>query len=78
MEMQDEALTDDHEMRRELDQIKSEIRSMGSVNAGAIEEYAETKERYDFLKTQHDDIIEAQEQLSGIIEELDEERVRWS
>ena len=72
MEMQDEALTDDHEMRRELDQIKSEIRSMGSVNAGAIEEYAETKERYDFLKTQHDDIIEAQEQLSGIIEELDE------
>ena len=72
MELEDESLTDDRDMRRELDQIKSEIRGMGPVNAGAIEEYAETKERYDFLKSQHDDIIEAQEQLSGIIDELDE------
>lgn len=72
MELKDESLSDGPAMKQELSVIRDDIRSMGNVNVGAIEEYAETKERYDFLKGQHDDIIDAQERLTEIIDELDE------
>ncbi len=51
--------------------IKDDIRKLGDVNVNAIEEYKEVSERYGFLKTQHDDLIEAEKTLMGIIEELD-------
>ena len=38
----------------------------------AIEEYKSVSERYEFMKTQHDDMIEAEESLMKVIEELDE------
>lgn len=41
------------------------------VNVNAIEDYKEISERYGFLKGQHDDLIEAEKTLVGIIEELD-------
>ena len=44
---------------------------LGDVNVNAIEDYKEISERYQFLKTQHDDLIEAEKTLIGIIEELD-------
>lgn len=72
MELKDESLSDGPAMKQELSVIRDDIRTMGNVNVNAIEEYAETKERYDFLKGQHDDIIEAQERLTEIIDELDE------
>ncbi|MCR4840990.1 MAG: chromosome segregation protein SMC [Lachnospiraceae bacterium] len=53
--------------------LRARIRSLGDVNVGAIEEYKETSERYEFLKTQRDDIIKAQKALENIIEELDED-----
>ena len=71
-ELADPSLSDGPEMKQELQGIRDQIRSMGTINVGAIEEYAETRERYDFLKGQHDDIVEAQESLTGIINELDE------
>ena len=37
----------------------------------AIEEYKEVSERYEFLKEQRDDIIEAENNLRGIIADLD-------
>ena len=52
-------------------QIRDEIRKLGDVNVNAIEDYKEISERYQFLKTQHDDLIEAEKTLIGIIEELD-------
>lgn len=72
IDLRDDSLTDPEAMRKELGSIRDEIRSMGTVNVNAIADYAETKERYDHLKTQHDDIVDAQDKLSGIIEELDE------
>ncbi|MBR1629097.1 MAG: chromosome segregation protein SMC, partial [Lachnospiraceae bacterium] len=72
MELRDESLTDVLGMRRMLTNIRESIRAMGNVNVNAIEEYAETKERYDTMKTQHDDIVEAKEKLEEIIRELDE------
>ena len=44
---------------------------VGDVNVNAIEDYRNLMERYTFLKTQHDDLVEAEQTLLGIIEELD-------
>ena len=51
--------------------VKDEIRKLGDVNVNAIEEYKEVSERYVFLKGQHDDLVEAEQTLVGIIEDLD-------
>ena len=59
------------EMKKSITQIKEDIRKLGDVNVNALEEYKEISERYGFLKTQHDDLIEAEQTLLGIIEDLD-------
>ncbi len=59
------------EMRKEIAAVKQKIKALGEVNVGAIEEYKEVSERYHFLKSQHDDIIQAEENLRGVIAELD-------
>ena len=71
MELKDPTLSDADGMRRLLTNIRESIRSMGSVNVNAIEEYTETKTRYDNMKKQHDDIVEAKKRLEEIILELD-------
>ncbi|MCD8379860.1 MAG: chromosome segregation protein SMC [Lachnospiraceae bacterium] len=58
-------------MKSAIAQLKAEIRKLGDVNVNAIEEYKSLMERYTFLKTQHDDLVEAQKTLLGIIDELD-------
>ena len=50
--------------------LKGEIKALGSVNVDAIEKYREVKERYTFLCSQRDDIVEAERKLKGIISEL--------
>lgn len=59
------------ELRKMVSAVKDEIRGLGDVNVNAIEDYKEVSERYEFLKTQHDDLVEAEKTLLGIIEELD-------
>ena len=56
---------------KENRQIKSRISELGEVNVGAIEEYKTVKERYDFLTGQRDDIQEAMDSLSKIIDDMD-------
>ncbi|MCR4693829.1 MAG: chromosome segregation protein SMC [Pseudobutyrivibrio sp.] len=70
--LKDPEMTDLDQMKRDAVKIKNSIRAMGNVNVNAIEEYKELFERYNFLKTQHDDLIEAEASLVKIIEELDE------
>ena len=43
---------------------------MGPVNLVAIEEYAELRQRFDFLKTQSDDLTTAKAQLLQAIDEI--------
>ena len=69
--LRDEDLKSPAEMKKEIASVKQKIKSLGEVNVGAIEEYKEVFERYTFLKTQHDDIIKAEENLRGVIAELD-------
>ena len=59
------------EMKRRAGELKESIRSLGNVNVNAIEDYKEVSERYEFMRTQHEDLVKAEETLMGIIEELD-------
>ncbi len=58
-------------VKKETATVKQDIRNLGSVNVNAIEEYKEVSERYSFLKTQHDDLTTAAQNLEDIIQELD-------
>ena len=69
--MRNEALKDIAEMKKRIAGIKDEIKKLGDVNVNAIEDYKVLMERYTFLKDQHDDLIEAEKTLEGIIQELD-------
>lgn len=71
LELRDEELNNLSELKKQISEIKDEIRKLGDVNVNAIEDYKEISERYTFLKGQHDDLIKAEETLVGIIEELD-------
>lgn len=59
------------EIKNAISNMRSEIRQLGNVNVNAIEEYKELSERHTFMKTQHDDLVQAEETLQGIINELD-------
>ena len=71
LELRNDNLTDLAQMKKRIQEIKSEIRGLGDVNVNAIEDFKQVSERYDFLKGQHDDLVEAEETLEKIIEELD-------
>lgn len=68
----DETLNDLAAMKKEIAGLRGQIKALGSVNVGAIEEYKELMERYTFLKGQHDDLTEAAASLEKIVAELDE------
>ena len=71
LELRDESYGSPSEIRGRIRETKGAIRELGDVNVNAIEEYREVSERYGFLKAQHDDLVEAEQTLLGIIEELD-------
>ena len=58
------------ELRRSVAEVRSKIRGLGNVNVGAIDEYKEVKERYDFLKAQVTDVEKAKSELTKMIAEL--------
>lgn len=58
------------EAKKRLHEIKVAIKKLGSINVGAIEEYKEVSERYEFLKEQIDDIEKSKAELGRIIDDL--------
>ena len=60
-------------MKANVSETRGKIRGLGDVNVNAIEDYKSVSERYELLKTQHDDLIESEEALKKIIADLDEE-----
>ncbi len=69
--IRNEELTDLSAMKKEITSLKDQIKKLGDVNVNAIEDYKNLMERFTFMKNQHDDLIEAEKTLEGIIEELD-------
>ena len=63
---------DSDEARSIVSTLKREIKSLGDVNVGAIEEYDRVKERYEFLNKQKEDLMNAENVLLEIITEMDD------
>lgn len=57
-------------IKTEIDALRARLAGMGAVNTGAIEEYAELKQRYDFLKAQSDDLDQSKAELLQTIDEI--------
>ncbi len=60
------------EIKAEVDALRQRIGAMGAVNLVAIEEYSELKQRYEFLKTQSDDLAGAKAQLLKAIDDINQ------
>ena len=61
------------ELRRQVAEVRGKIRALGNVNVGAIDEYKEVKERYDFMKAQVTDVEKSRAELNRMIGELCDE-----
>lgn len=61
---------DEKESDRRATELQGQIRALGTVNVGAVEEYAETKARVDDLTTQQQDLKRAEMDLRELIERL--------
>ena len=72
---EDRAAMDDTDwdaVKKEIEDARSRIHSMGPVNLVAIEEYAELKERHEFLGSQHSDLVESRDELLRAIDDINE------
>ncbi len=69
--LRDESMNDLPAMKKEIESLKDKIRKLGNVNVNAIEDYKNLMERYTFMKTQHDDLVESEKTLEALIAELD-------
>ena len=58
------------DLRREVQELRGKIRALGNVNVGAIEEYAEVSERFEFLRSQVRDVEKSKAELTRLIAEL--------
>ena len=65
-------LDDLDEANKHLTELRSKIKNLGSVNLGAIEEYAEVSERYEFMTGQLNDVNGSKRELETMIEQLTE------
>ena len=66
----DIVLEDIPKAQRTLQEIKNKIRGLGNVNVGAVEEYKEVSERYEYMSGQLADIEKSKAELTKLIEEL--------
>ena len=57
---------------RRLNELRGKIKNLGSVNLGAIEEYAEVSQRHEFLTGQLNDVNTSKTELEKLIEDLTE------
>lgn len=56
--------------RKQLLDVRQQIKLLGSINLDAIEEYTQVKERYEFMSKQLEDLVEAKRSLEALIEEM--------
>jgi chromosome segregation protein len=58
------------QMEAELETIKAKIVKIVDVNLGAIREYEQLKDRFDFLEEQRDDLVRAIQDLQKVIKKI--------
>ena len=55
------------EVQKKVNELRNQIKALGSINIDSIEEYKQTKERFDFMSEQKLDLEESSEKLKKII-----------
>ena len=65
--------TDWDAVGEQVSALQRKVDDIGPVNLVAIEEYEETEQRFNFLNTQHDDLVSAKQQLVEIITKINDE-----
>ena len=68
-----DAPTDWEVVRAKVEEMQNKIDSMGPVNLVAIDEYQEVEERFNFLNTQHEDLVNAKTELEEVIARIDKQ-----
>ena len=58
------------ETQRKVDDIRENIKELGSINIDSIKEYQATKDRYDFMCVQRLDLEDSSNKLKLVIEEM--------
>ena len=53
--------------QKRINELRNEIKDLGYVNVAAIEEYIKTKERYEFMSVQRDDMENAKDKLQKLL-----------
>ena len=61
--LRNEEMTDLPAMKKEIVSLRDQIKKLGDVNVNAIEDYKNLLERFTFMKTQRDDLVEAEKTL---------------
>lgn len=56
--------------RKQLLEVRQQIKQLGPINVDAIEEYTQVKERYEFMSKQLEDLVEAKQSLEALIDEM--------
>lgn len=59
-----------NQAKRSLNELKNKIKGLGNVNVGAIEEYKEVYERYQFMSEQIEDVEMSRDELNRLINQL--------
>ncbi len=58
------------EIQKKVNELRTQIKELGSVNIDSIQEYKELKERYDFMSEQRLDLEESSNKLKKVINEM--------
>lgn len=56
--------------QKKINELRNSIKELGPVNVASIEEYVKTKERYEFMTAQRNDMEQAREKLLRVIYEM--------
>ena len=59
------------EVQKQVTSLRNTLKSLGNINVGAIEEYKTTKERYEFLSEQKNDLEKAKDTLDSVISDME-------
>ncbi|MCG4586064.1 chromosome segregation protein SMC, partial [Anaerosalibacter bizertensis] len=59
--------------QKEIKKLKNDIKNLGTVNLGAVEEYKKLKERLDFIQVQKKDLLSAKDGLKKVIKDIEKE-----
>ena len=57
-------------VQKQVNSLRAQIKDIGSVNIDSIKEYQETKERYEFLSSQREDLENTISKLKKLINEI--------